>query len=365
MATGSLSYWATSVFRWAGSKRKLLPRLLAQVPDSAKRYVEPFAGSACLFFALRPERAVLGDINADLIEAYHVIREHPRLVARAVHDIPGDSRTYYKIRSSEAHFALVTRDTYRLLVLNSSAFHGEGRYPELGKHEYEQGRVSPHTLSAIKNALSADAAPFVNIALCHHHPHPHSELRLGESDLMIGGRELLELLDSGNHGRWIVVHGHKHHPKIEYAAGSASSPVVFAAGSVGAFLYGELQTASRNQFYVIEFPHDQYDDLGFVGRFRSWDWLSGHGWKPAPKGSQLPAIGGFGWRSDIGSLAKQVVRHVSKRGTKWDILKSKTPRLEFLLPKDLEQLVHHLRDKCSCTIEPDDGVPPTLIGKAK
>ncbi|MBI2818462.1 MAG: DNA adenine methylase [Acidobacteria bacterium] len=40
--------------RWAGSKRKLLPILLDVAPDNFDRYVEPFAGSACLFFALEP-----------------------------------------------------------------------------------------------------------------------------------------------------------------------------------------------------------------------------------------------------------------------------------------------------------------------
>ena len=53
--------------RWAGSKRKLLPVLTDSLPNEFNRYVEPFAGSACLFFALCPKRAILGDINDELI----------------------------------------------------------------------------------------------------------------------------------------------------------------------------------------------------------------------------------------------------------------------------------------------------------
>ncbi|MCP4993489.1 MAG: hypothetical protein GY934_06850, partial [Gammaproteobacteria bacterium] len=30
------------------------------------RYIEPFSGSACLFFRLNPERAIVNDINVDL-----------------------------------------------------------------------------------------------------------------------------------------------------------------------------------------------------------------------------------------------------------------------------------------------------------
>jgi len=36
--------------RWAGSKRKQVTRLASFWTPEHKRYVEPFAGSACLFF---------------------------------------------------------------------------------------------------------------------------------------------------------------------------------------------------------------------------------------------------------------------------------------------------------------------------
>src|SRR5712664_3582854 len=56
--------------RWAGSKRRLLPVLQTFWTKQHKRYVEPFAGSACLFFAIRPPKAILGDLNPELIATY-------------------------------------------------------------------------------------------------------------------------------------------------------------------------------------------------------------------------------------------------------------------------------------------------------
>jgi site-specific DNA-adenine methylase len=53
------------LLRWAGGKTRLLPELVARLPEDwrDRTYVEPFAGSAALFFHLTPERAVLGDAN--------------------------------------------------------------------------------------------------------------------------------------------------------------------------------------------------------------------------------------------------------------------------------------------------------------
>src|SRR6266481_3565657 len=63
--------------RWAGSKRKQLSRLAPFWSPNHERYVEPFAGSACLFFELAPKAAVLGDSNKQLIEVYRVVRDEP------------------------------------------------------------------------------------------------------------------------------------------------------------------------------------------------------------------------------------------------------------------------------------------------
>lgn len=257
------------------------------------------------------------------------------------------------------HFSLIVdRAPYRLLVLNSSAFHGEGRYEQTKQYEFQHGRISEHTLAAIKRELDASPRDYsVNILLCHHHPHPHSELRLSESDLMAGGRHLVELLGSGTYGRWIIVHGHKHHPKIENAAGGTSSPVILAAGSLCATLYRELQTAARNQFYILTFPFALYHDFGFVGRFKAWDWLSGSGWVAATERSGLPSAGGFGWRGDISLIAKQISSIVSDRTVPWNEVRASIPIVDYILPQDLRSLCLILQRNHFLTVVPEYGIP--------
>src|SRR5260370_35590489 len=68
--------------RWAGSKRKLLPKLMPDWGTGYKRYIEPFAGSGALFFALQPDDAVLSDINVELIEALESVRDAPKEIHR-------------------------------------------------------------------------------------------------------------------------------------------------------------------------------------------------------------------------------------------------------------------------------------------
>src|SRR3990167_9708206 len=54
--------------KYPGGKTQLLPELLARVPSAYNVYHEPFVGGGALFFALRPERAVLSDVNERLIQ---------------------------------------------------------------------------------------------------------------------------------------------------------------------------------------------------------------------------------------------------------------------------------------------------------
>src|SRR5688572_1341129 len=75
--TTSRSATIRPVIRWTGSKRRLARLLIRHLRPMTGRYFEPFAGSASLFFGLMPARAVLCDINVDLIDTYRVLRADP------------------------------------------------------------------------------------------------------------------------------------------------------------------------------------------------------------------------------------------------------------------------------------------------
>lgn len=112
------------IIRWAGSKRKLLGKLRGFWPIEAKRYVEPFCGSACLFFDLEPPSAILGDLNAELISSYRVIRNNPSLVWECLQRLPRGRQAYYRIRSLNAASLSESEVAARFLYLNHYCFNG-------------------------------------------------------------------------------------------------------------------------------------------------------------------------------------------------------------------------------------------------
>jgi DNA adenine methylase len=133
--------------KWPGGKRWLVPRLLELMADiEFKTYFEPFAGGAALFFALRPDRAVLSDINPDLINTYSEVRNHgPEIVQRLMR-LSVDQATYYSMRAQEPRGRL--ERAVRFLYLNRTAFAGIYRLNRQGHFNvpFGGGERSPSVL---------------------------------------------------------------------------------------------------------------------------------------------------------------------------------------------------------------------------
>ena len=56
-------------------------------------------GSACLFFNILPESAVLGDLNHDVVNVYERIKEDPAKLYKLAHEYPLGKDAYYDVRS--------------------------------------------------------------------------------------------------------------------------------------------------------------------------------------------------------------------------------------------------------------------------
>src|SRR5215212_6007819 len=115
----------TPFLRWAGSKRSLIPILRKYWKSSHKRYLEPFAGSACLFFALKPPQAILGDLNPELISTYLEIKYRLAAVNHELEKLPAADRTHYqRLRSVSPRALKPAERAARFIYLNRFCFNG-------------------------------------------------------------------------------------------------------------------------------------------------------------------------------------------------------------------------------------------------
>ena len=311
------------------------------------------AQPAALSYAWNEMGAIKRLLNADLLIATAGNHDMDSRYQYDAHDAKGTLQALAPMFPGFEHaicdrfwarnFAILDGDFWRLMVVNSSAYHGAGR--DQGK-EFQQGRVSRHTVEAIKMELRALPPKPLNIMLCHHHLLRDTMIAQKDYSEMVGADLILDALGGGEFGRWMVIHGHKHHPKLFYAPGGMFAPVIFSAGSLCARLYEGLEGYARNQFYVIRLPVSRYGSMriDLAGEIMAWDWIYLKGWQPAGKDSGLPHRSGFGCRESFASIIPQVVRTISasKPYVKWSELTHAIPQLEFILPSDLAILLQQL-----------------------
>jgi DNA adenine methylase len=93
---------ATPIVKWAGGKGGLLSQLTPMLPTGIElmRYVEPFVGGGAMFFRLRPERALLCDINRELMDTYRAVRHDAKKVIEVLQELASghNEQAYYRVR---------------------------------------------------------------------------------------------------------------------------------------------------------------------------------------------------------------------------------------------------------------------------
>lgn len=130
--------------RWAGGKSWLRPYLPSLLPASFGTYFEPFLGSGATFFSVRPGRAVLSDVNEELVNAFQVVRDSPRALIRVLDGLENSETEYYRIRTCRPRSSLSR--AARFIYLNRTAWNGLYRLNGSGRFnvpygEYETRKV--------------------------------------------------------------------------------------------------------------------------------------------------------------------------------------------------------------------------------
>jgi len=184
------------LLKWAGGKRQLLPVLAGHYPPAFSRYIEPFMGSAAVFFdllnsgRLARKAIVLADVNPDLIGCYRTLRDRPEAVIRSLQTLAREYRSsgaasYYDVRDTRFNplrAALRARasepgdvaDMYTpglaamLIFLNRTGFNGLFRLNRHGGFNVPAGRYTNPRIcdeAHLRTVAEALASPGVTIAL--------------------------------------------------------------------------------------------------------------------------------------------------------------------------------------------------------
>ena len=125
--------------KWAGGKRWFVNRYLDIVPTEFGCYIEPFLGSGALFFAMRPKKAILSDLNADLVETFVAIKEDWETV---VSILQGFHRLHSKIfyyQTRESRPGSEAARAARFIYLNRTCWNGLYRVNTSGQFNVPVG----------------------------------------------------------------------------------------------------------------------------------------------------------------------------------------------------------------------------------
>ena len=150
------------VLKWAGGKRQLLQEISKHIPKKFFTYYEPFLGGGAVLFHLQPGKAVVNDINEELINVYHVIRDNVEELIKSLKKHKNEKGYYYMIREldrdKEKYNQLSNIEkASRIIFLNKTCFNGLFRVNSQGQFNVPFGKyknaniVDEPTLRAVSN----------------------------------------------------------------------------------------------------------------------------------------------------------------------------------------------------------------------
>jgi DNA adenine methylase len=156
-----------SPIRWAGSKRRLRKLLTEKIIASGKsQYIEPFCGSANVFFFHEPQFAILSDRNEWLIRTLIAVRDRPNSVASIVSKLEIDKNTYNRVRSIHHQDRDCDTAAAHFLYLNRLCFNGIFRTNKFGLFNVPfSGQKTGQMVD--QRQLQAASAALANAYICH------------------------------------------------------------------------------------------------------------------------------------------------------------------------------------------------------
>ncbi len=153
------------VVKWVGGKRQLLPHIANHIPDRFSVYYEPFLGGGAVLFALQPSRAIVNDINKELINVYIMVRDQVEKLIEDLKKHKNEARYFYRMRAKDRDKGTYSQlspveKASRILFLNKTCYNGLFRVNSRGQFNTPFGKyknpniVNEKTLRAVSRYLN-------------------------------------------------------------------------------------------------------------------------------------------------------------------------------------------------------------------
>lgn len=128
------------ILKWAGGKSQMLDDLLPRVPKKYGRFIEPFFGGGAVFFALRPENAIIADSNPELVNLYRTVASNVDCVIDFLKKHENTEDAFYKVRAQDPSKLTPAQAAARTIYLNKTCFNGLYRVNKSGGFNVPFGR---------------------------------------------------------------------------------------------------------------------------------------------------------------------------------------------------------------------------------
>ena len=143
------------------------------------RYLEPFVGGGAVFFLVSPQKAVLSDINPDLISLYKGIQRYPKDVWAKYCEF-GDSKGDYQTIRQSKKFKTIQEKAARVLFLNRTCFKGMWRTNRDGIFNVGYGGQDRRWAISEQNLLEVSKALKTAKIFCTDFEETISEVKKGD-----------------------------------------------------------------------------------------------------------------------------------------------------------------------------------------
>ena len=126
--------------KWAGGKAQMLKDIIPKIPEYKGKYIEPFFGGGALFFALRPDNAVIADSNPELINMYVQVATNVDAVIEKLKTYENTEEMFYEIRALDWETLPQSEAAARTIYLNKTCFNGLYRVNQKGQFNTPFGK---------------------------------------------------------------------------------------------------------------------------------------------------------------------------------------------------------------------------------